>query len=120
MPTDKEIEKEIKNKGLNAPRITPDHIEKLIVEEVYINAAEAYVMGRDDKDIKPEIFRALQSLTICVLVLENGFTVLGKSAPASPDNFNKELGEKIAKQNAVNEIWPLEGYLLKQQLHDAK
>lgn len=58
-------------------------------------------------------------LTFCVLVLKNGFTVTGESACASPDNFDAELGRKIARDNAIDKIWPLEGYLLKQSLHDA-
>ena len=58
-------------------------------------------------------------LTICVLTLQNGFTVTGESACASPENFDAEIGRKIARQNAVNKIWQLEGYLLKQRLSDS-
>jgi len=57
-------------------------------------------------------------LTFCVLTLRNGFTVTGESACASPENFDAELGRKIARQNAVNKIWPLMGYALKQRLHE--
>ena len=57
-------------------------------------------------------------LTFCVLVLRNGFTVTGESACASPENFDAEIGRKIARENAINKVWMLEGYLLKQQLHD--
>lgn len=57
------------------------------------------------------------TLTICILTLENGFTVVGKSACAHPENFNKELGEKIAYDDAFKQIWPLEGYLLREALH---
>ncbi|HIA8366472.1 TPA: Gp49 family protein, partial [Klebsiella pneumoniae] len=56
----------------------------------------------------------------CVLVLENGFIVTGESACASPENFDPEIGRKIARQNAVAKIWPLEGYLLKQRFNKAK
>jgi len=52
------------------------------------------------------------------LTLQNGFTVVGESACASPENFNAELGRKIARENARNKIWMLEGYLLKQRLHE--
>lgn len=57
-------------------------------------------------------------MTFCVLVLRNGYTVTGESACASPENFNAEIGRKIAKDNARNKIWGLEGYLLRQKLHD--
>lgn len=58
----------------------------------------------------------LSLLTFCVLVLQNGFTVTGESACASPENFDAEVGRKIARQNAVNKIWPLMGYELKSRL----
>ena len=57
------------------------------------------------------------TLTICVLSLENGFTVVGKSACAHAGNFNKELGEKIAYDDAFKQIWALEGYLLREALY---
>jgi hypothetical protein len=53
------------------------------------------------------------------LVLRNGYTVHGHSAPASPDNFDVEIGRKIARQKAVEQIWPLMGYALREQLHHA-
>ncbi len=55
--------------------------------------------------------------TVCALALKNGFTVIGKSGCADPANFNAELGQKIARDDAVRQIWQLEGYLLKEQLH---
>ena len=58
----------------------------------------------------------LHLLTFCVLVLRNGFTVTGESACASPENFDAEVGRKIARQNAVSRIWPLMGYELRTKL----
>lgn len=55
-------------------------------------------------------------LTICILKMQNGFYVVGESAPASPENFNALLGEKFAYENAVRQLWKLEGYALRQQL----
>lgn len=63
---------------------------------------------------------ALGLLTFCVLVLKNGFTVTGESACASQENFDAEIGRKIARENAINKVWMLEGCLLKQQLHDVQ
>ncbi|MOA09779.1 hypothetical protein D3C78_1296330 [compost metagenome] len=62
---------------------------------------------------------ALNLLTFCVLVLKNGFTVIGESACASPDNFDAEIGRKIARQNAVAKVWPLMGYELRSKLKEA-
>lgn len=108
--TDADIEREIQQKGLNAPRVTPLRIESVIREEYSFTAASAL------KGTPGELSQPLKLLTICVLVLDNGFTVTGESACASPENFDAELGRKIARQNAVAKIWPLEGYLLKDQL----
>jgi hypothetical protein len=124
---DKSIEKEIKEKKLTAPRITPEHIESVIFSEHYFTAREgglgAYKMNGDVYvGDMPTKFSdtALSCLTFCVLVLRNGFTVVGESACASPENFDPELGRKIARDNAKNKIWMLEGYSLKQKLHDEK
>ena len=122
--TEQEIEQEIQNKGLTAPRVTMADIEANIVSEHYFTAAdgrygaiinETYVgteLPRDDDgDLEP-----IELLTFCVLVLRNGFTVTGESACASPENFDAELGRKIARQNAVQKLWPLMGYALKERL----
>jgi len=94
-----DIEEEIVKKGLTAPRVTPDRLEEVIVSECF--------------HVFPNT-----TFTACLLTLENGYTVLGESACASPENFNAELGRKIARDNAKNKIWQLEGYLLRQSLHD--
>lgn len=94
---DSQIEKEIEEKGLIAPRITPEHIEGVIVSEQY--------------HVFPNT-----TFTACLLTLKNGYTVLGESACASPENFNADLGRKIARDNAKNKIWSLEGYLLREKL----
>ncbi len=92
-----DIEQEIREKRLDAPRVTPERLEEVIVSETY------------------HVFPGT-TFTACLLVLENGYSVLGESACASPQNFDAELGRKIARSNAVNKIWPLEGYLLRDQL----
>ena len=58
----------------------------------------------------------LTLLTFCVLELRNGFTVTGESACASPENFDAEIGRKIARANAINKVWPLMGYELRTNL----
>ncbi len=62
---------------------------------------------------------ALKVLTICVLVMKNGFTIIGKSAPADAENFDRKLGEKFAYEDAVRQLWPLEGYRLRSELAQA-
>lgn len=110
------IEQEIQAKGLTAPRITPADVQANIVSEHYINAGEACEFDGGVEIIKPN--PNLYCLTTCVLVLQNGFTVTGESACASPENFDAEIGRKVARENAVEKIWPLMGYELKQRLHE--
>jgi hypothetical protein len=114
------IEQEIQAKGLTAPRVTPADIEANIASEHYFTAADGvYQAGRGSDYTEAEwtaIKGPLGLLTFCVLVLRNGFTVTGESACASSENFDAELGRKIARQNAVAKVWPLMGYELRSKL----
>lgn len=110
------IEQEIKSKGLTAPRVTPADIEANIAGEFYFTAEDGAFGGIKPpagSDIVPP---ALSLLTFCVLVLRNGFTVTGESACASPENFDADIGRKIARANAVQKVWPLMGYELRTKL----
>ena len=91
------VEAQIQAKGLNAPRLTPALIDATIVGEAY------YVFPGT-------------TLTVCCLTLRNGFNVTGESAAASPANFDEQLGREIARRNARDKIWSLEGYLLRSAL----
>lgn len=110
---DQQIEQEIQAKGLTAPRITPADIEANIAGEYYFTAADGI---RGASDLECERGDPLTLLTFCVIELRNGFTVTGESACASPENFNAEIGRKIARQNAVAKVWPLMGYALRSKL----
>ena len=104
----------------SAPRVTPESIEANISSEYYFTAANG-INGEIEarKNSVPYCYEsALGMLTFCVLVLRNGFTVTGESACVSRENFDAELGRKIARENAVSKIWPLMGYALKDRLFD--
>ena len=116
--TDQAIEQEIQAKGLTAPRITPADIEANIESEHYFTAADG-VFGATQLLTNAED-RYLALLTFCVLVLRNGFTVTGESACASPENFDDEVGRKIARANAISKVWPLMGYELRSKLATAE
>lgn len=118
--SDKDIEQEIQAKGLTAPRVTPADIEAEIAGE-YCFTAQDGVQGvphhqQDEATRVMGTHDCLRLLTFCVLVLRNGFTVTGESACASPENFDAEIGRKIARQNAVAKIWPLLGFRLRDKL----
>ena len=118
------IEREIQDKGLTAPRVTPADIVAEIVGEHYFTAGQGRAgalacgeyHGRERPEPGDADLTTLGLLTFCVLRLRNGFTVTGESACASPENFDAELGRKIARQNAVAKIWPLLGFRLRDKL----
>lgn len=95
-----QVESAIQEAGLTAPRLTPQFIDSCVKDEQYY------------------IFPGTQ-VTVCCITLVNGFNVVGESACASPENFNEEIGRALAFSNARDKIWALEGYLLKDKLHNA-
>lgn len=98
---EEQIEQEIQNKGLVAPRLTPEHISGMCMKDQY------YVF--------PET-----NTTVCCITLFNGFTVIGESACVSDANFDEEIGRNIAFLNARDKIWLLEGYLLNAKLAEVQ
>ncbi len=112
-----EIEQEIQDKGLVGPRVTLSDIEENIGSEHYFTAGEALNkrFAEESSELGP-----LGLLTFCVLVLKNGFTIVGTSACLSPENYDAELGRRIARRNAVEQMWPLMGYALKKQLFEGQ
>jgi len=116
------IEQEIQAKGLTAPRITPADIEAAIASEHYFTAHHGVEgamtcleLHQRNHSGRPS-YESLRMLTFCVLVLRNGFTITGESACASPENFDAEIGRKIARANAITKVWPLLGYELRTRL----
>lgn len=95
------IEDELQKRGHNAPRLTPDMIDAKIKAIAYTHFAGT-------------------TTTVCAIQLQNDFVVIGESAAASPENFDEEIGRQIAFQSARAKIWPLEGYLLRETLHQAE
>jgi hypothetical protein len=100
----------------SAPRVVPAALADEIASVHYFTAADALVATGGPAD---EIPGPLRLLTFCVLVLRNGYTVHGVSACASPDNYRREVGERIARENAERQIWPLLGFRLRDKLSAA-
>jgi hypothetical protein len=94
-----------------APRVSLADIESKIACK-YTFTADRAIAGMPDHP-------ALKLLSLCVLVMDNGFVVIGHSAPASPENFNAELGAKLAYENAIRQLWPLMGFALRERLASA-
>lgn len=107
-----------------APRVRPEDIEAAIFSEHYHTGFDgacgaAYNEANPDGGQRSFTWTAPQSLmllTICILVLKNGFTVVGTSACASPENFNTKVGRAVARKDAERQVWPLLGFRLRDQL----
>lgn len=109
--TDNEIEQEIQEIGLTAPRLKLTDIEAAIESETYFTANRAY------PGVMPKRM-GLEYITICVIVLVNGHRIVGVNAgPVSEGNFDAGLGQKMARQHAIDQIWPLMGFALRERLY---
>ena len=97
------------------PRVSLSDMEGKIVDEHYFSAGTALNALNPGADYG-QVSNPLSRLTICILVMQNGFTVIGKSAPASPENFDAEKGKRFAYEDAIKQLWPLEGYALRERL----
>ncbi len=104
-------ETELQSKAV-APRVTAAEIEAQIAGVYFLNAGDA--IRRADQPISDT--SPAQLLTLCVLVLKNGFTVTGESACASPENFDAEIGRRLARTHAVSKLWPLLGFRLRDKI----
>lgn len=98
-----------------APRVALVDIEAAIGGVYYTTGQRAVA----DEALSAEHLQPLGLLTICILVMRNGFTVIGKSAPASPENFNADLGRRFAYEDAIRQLWPLMGFALRDRLAGA-
>ena len=95
---DLEVEARLDYLGLNENRVTLRQIQSKVKEELYYNFPGT-------------------TTTVCCLILENGYSVIGSSSCTNMENFQEDLGKSISKENAINKIWELEGYLLKEKLN---
>lgn len=92
-----------------APRVQLKDIEAAVAVRYDVNGLDAVGSVAYGGE-------ALALLSICILVMKNGFTVIGKSAPASAENFNADLGRKFAYEDAIRQLWPLMGFSLRDKL----
>jgi|ERR1043166_7733675 hypothetical protein len=98
MKDEQEIEEELQERGLDAPRLSPERIDSVIVSEEF------------------HVFHGKHM--VCCLTLLNGFTVIGESAVVSPENFREDIGQRLARQKARDKVWAMEAYLLQQKVHE--
>lgn len=95
-----------------APRVSLADIEAAISGRYSFSGFEAVPGGHPSHD------EGLKRLSLCILVMKNGFMVVGKSAPASPANFNADLGCKLAYEDCIRQLWPLMGFALRERIYE--
>lgn len=97
--------------------VTKESIEAKIKSVIYLNVG-AGVEATDGGVTEQDVIDNLNLVTLCVIILENGFKVEGVSACVDPTNYNEEIGRKCAYENAFEKIWQLEGYMLRQAMYE--
>jgi hypothetical protein len=113
------------NSDLPGGRVTEEAIEENIVSEHYFTAYEGVLgerfhrEGQESDAGKGQVPRELRTVTLCTMVLRNGFVVIGKSGVANAANYVRTIGEGVARRDAINQIWPLMGYELRSRLSSA-
>ena len=99
--------------GPDSLRVT-DNLSKAVQKSphrVSLNSMLEKIKG--EEYIHPE---SIPHMTICILTVENGYAVVGKSAPADDQNFDEDLGKKFAKEDCIRQLWPLEAYLIRERM----
>lgn len=121
---DKYVSEEELNQKAVAPRVTLEEIEANITGEFYFRASDGVTLEQarafnfeEAEALREKMPMALTLITYCVLVLKNGYTVTGQSACASPENYDEEIGRRVARGDAIRQVWPLMGYELRSRLH---
>lgn len=102
-----------------APRVSLDDIRGQIALECYATALQATLSAAPgDRFVRSDYASInLSTMTLCILTMRNGWTVIGKAAPASPENFNESIGKRFAYEDAIRQLWPLMGYALRDRMY---
>ena len=96
------------------PRVSLADIKAAISRTYYMTGLEA----TNCENVSPEHLKPLSVMTMCVMVMRNGFMVIGKSAPASAGNYDRDLGKQYAYEDAIRQLWPLMGFSLRDRLYE--
>lgn len=108
---------------MSAPSIQPEDIEAAIADEQYFTATQGVYGAAGSPGIVAGVplNSPLDRITICVLTLKNGFTAVGvNEGPVSAENFNADLGREYAREHALEKLWLVLGYQLKEALYQRR
>lgn len=92
--------------------ITNDKLDELLAASPAERVTKEYMESRIAAS---EFTKLASTVTICNLTLDNGYSVRGESACVNPENYNQQIGEKIAYDNAFRQLWALFGFLLAEK-----
>lgn len=101
---------------MNEPGMSLDEAKAVVATKVHPRVTEEGLKARISLIEYANPFTCNPQLTICAITMKNGFTVIGKSAPASPLNFDPEVGKRYAYEDAFKQLWALDAYLLKERM----
>lgn len=101
---------------MNKTKVTLSQIEDEIVSEFYFTAKDG-VLGQSQMGTAPANWTGLEYITICVIVTRNGTKLVGvNEGSVSPENFSEKVGRTLAREKAIDQMWPLLGYELRSKL----
>jgi hypothetical protein len=101
----------------NAPRVSLETIEASIAYRYDTTGGKIVAFDpRNAGQVVSGQAMSLNVLSVCILVMKNGFCVIGKSAPAVGSNYDEQLGKNFAYEDAVRQLWPMMGYALREKL----
>ncbi len=99
--------------GETHPYVNRPDLEAAILREHHFTAAEACVgLGHPVEPHDP-----LDLVTISVIVARNGFVVVGSYTPPTPDDYDPVEALRLAREDAVQKLWQMLGYVLRDRLH---
>ena len=101
MPRSQQLEKELQDKGLGHLRVT----ERMVEDQIDICQFHHFPGTRT---------------IACCITLRNGFTVVGVASCVHAENFRPDIGERLAREDAVSKVWEFCGYKLRDMLYEAE
>ena len=96
------------------PNITVDEAKAVVAAKIFPKVTEESIKAKIDR----VSYLRSDHLTICIIHMQNGFFVVGKAAPASPGNYDADVGQRYAYDDAFKQLWPMEGYVLRTRLYE--
>ena len=101
MPRTQELDRELQEQGLGYMRVT----ERMVEDQIELCQFHRFEGTRT---------------IVCCLTMRNGFTVVGVSSCVHPENFRADIGERLAREDAVKRVWEFCGYKLRDMLHETE